>query len=80
MEILLIIVAWFAIGFAVAIVFGAAASVGDFSHIKSVIPPSEIALKGVSGTIAHLDATEVIGRRQMRRKQSVCYLLLAGWR
>ena len=79
MEILLLIVAWFAIGFGSATLIGAAASVGDSLLIKPATRPSEIALEGVTGANAHLDATQVIERRGMRIKPAACYLLLAGW-
>ena len=77
MEILLFVIAWLAIGFGIATLIGAAASVGDSLLIKPVIRPSEIALEGVTGANDHLDATEVLERR-MRRKPAACYLLLAG--
>ena len=73
MEILLLIVAWFVIGFGIATLIGAGASVGDASLIKPVTRPPEIALEGVNGANAHLGATEVIERRRMRRKPAVCY-------
>jgi hypothetical protein len=76
MEILLFVIAWLAIGFGIATLIGAAASVGDSLLIKPVTRPSEIALEGVTGANAHLDATEVLERR-MRRKPAACYLLLA---
>jgi len=75
MEILVFIVAWFAIGFGISTLIGAAASLGDST--KPVTRLSEIALEGVTGANAHLDATEVLERR-MRRKPAACYLLLAG--
>ena len=77
---LLLIVAWFMIGFGIATLIGAAASVGDASLIKPLTRSAEIALEGANGVNAHLDATEVIERRRMRRKPAACYptLLLAG--
>jgi len=75
MEILVFIVAWFAIGFGISTLIGAAASLGDST--KPVTRLSEIALEGVTGANAHLDATELLERR-MRRKPAACYLLLAG--
>jgi hypothetical protein len=50
--------------------------VGNSLLIKPVTRPSEIALEGLTGANAHLDATEVLERR-MRRKPAACYLLLA---
>jgi hypothetical protein len=83
MEMLLFIVAWFVIGFGIATLIGAAASVGDASLIKPATRPSEIVQEGVNGANAHVDATEAIAaieRRRMRRKPAACYptLLLAG--
>jgi hypothetical protein len=80
MEMLLFIVAWFVIGFGIATLIGAAASVGDASLVKPVTRPAEFALEEVNGTHAHLDATEVIERRRMRRKPAACYptLFLVG--
>ena len=75
MEILVFIVAWFAIGFGISTLIGAAASLGDST--KPVTRLSEIALEGVTGANTRLDATEVLERR-MRRKPAACYLLLAG--
>ena len=77
MEILLFVIAWLAIGFGIATLIGAAASVGDSLLIKPVTRPSEIALEGVTGANAHFDATKVIGGRRMRRKPAAFYLLLA---
>jgi hypothetical protein len=53
---LLFVIAWLAIGFGIATLIGAAASVGDSLLIKPVTRPSEIALEGVTGANAHLDA------------------------
>ena len=75
MEILVFIVAWFAIGFGISTLIGAAASLG--ASTKPVTGLSEIALGGVTGANAHFDATKVIGGRRMRRKPAACYLLLA---
>ena len=77
MEILLFVIAWLTIGFGIATLIGAAASVGDSLLIKPVTRPSEIALEGVTGPNAHFDATKVIWRHRMRRKPAACYLLLA---
>ena len=80
MEILLLIGAWFAIGLCIATLLGAAASVGEASLIKPETRPLDIALDGVNGANAHVDATEAVERRRMRRKPAACYptLLLAG--
>ena len=75
MEILVFIVAWFAIGFGISTLIGAAASLGDST--KPVTRLSEIALEGVTGANAHFDATKVIGGRRMRRKPAAFYRLLA---
>jgi hypothetical protein len=76
MEILLLIVAWFVVGGGIALVIGAAASVGGVSLVKPVTCPVEIAFEEVNGAYAH----EVIERRRMRRKPAASYptLLLVG--
>ena len=61
MEILVFIVAWFAIGFGISTLIGAAASLGDSPLPKPVTRLSEIALEGVTGAKAHFDARKVIG-------------------
>jgi hypothetical protein len=77
MEILVFIVAWFAIGFGISTLIGAAASLGDST--KPVTRLSEIALEGVTGANAHFDATKVIGGAPDAQKASGILPIARGW-
>lgn len=66
MEILLFIVAWFVVGCCIALLIGAAASLGDASLVKPVTRPAEVALDEVV-------EAKVTNRRRMRRKPAVIF-------